>query len=296
MASPSSQNLRDQVIALRDEIATWPGTRPTIEWSNSGRFLLTIHVGERLFAMEQLEGDFGVDEVDPSIPFDTGYSKVLHSFQDARSSLIDLIRPAVAGDGSLTADEFLQAVQPAMERLLEGAKKLASRSPVAAFTTSPLWAEAQWSSTTFQWHPTSEAPPIMGIVFENADKGKELFSTFAKTCNHSDRFEELRISIIEGSPDGQRPGYSVHLGPEMEMLQAMATAEDIEITTATMPFFGQVNRMYPIPGQPNLLARFKQEYEKHKQFLLAPVVKRADGQLWCEHMLGIEKSLITFRA
>jgi hypothetical protein len=184
---------------------------------------------------------------------------------------------------------------PVFEQLAMGVRKLAGRSPVAAFTTSPLWAEAVWASTTFQWHPTSEAPPIMGIVFENAEKGKELFNTFAKTCNHSDRFEELRISIIEGSPEGQRSGYSVHIGPEMEMLQAMATAEDIEITNATMPFFGQVNRMYPIPGQPNLLQRFKQEYEKHKQFLLAPVVKRADGQLWCEHMLGIEKSLITFR-
>ncbi len=79
------------------------------------------------------------------------------------------------------------------------------------------------------------------------------------------------------------------------MLQAMATAEDIEITNATMPFFGQVNRMYPIAGQPNLLQRFKREYEKHKQFLLAPVTKRADGQFWCDHELGIEKSLVTFR-
>src|SRR5690606_7993743 len=73
------------------------------------------------------------------------------------------------------------------------------------------------------------------------------------------------------------------------------TAEDIEITHATMPFFGQVNRMYPVPGEPNLLQKFKQEYERHKQFLLAPVVRRADGQLWCEPTLGIEKSLITFR-
>lgn len=182
-----------------------------------------------------------------------------------------------------------------VESQLKSVRALAARSPVAAFTTSPLWSEAKWSSTTFQWHPTSQAPPIMGIVFEDAEKGKELFRAFAKSCNHSDRFEELRISIIEGSPEGQPFGYSVHIGPELEMLQAMATAEDIEITHATMPFFGQLNRMYPVPGQPNILAHFKQEYQKHKQFLLAPVVKRVDGQLWCEHTLGIEKSLITFR-
>ena len=198
--------------------------------------------------------------------------------------------------------EMLMAIGISDENAIREAEKhaaqveqLFSRSPVSVFTTNPLWAEAKWSSTTFQWHPTSQAPPIMGIVFENAEKGKELFRTFTKSCNHSDRFEELRISIIEGSPEGQRFGYSVHIGPEMEMLQAMATAEDIEITNATMPFFGQVNRMYPNPGQPNLLERFKQEYAKHKQFLFAPVVKRADGQFWCEHELGVEKSLITFR-
>jgi hypothetical protein len=191
--------------------------------------------------------------------------------------------------------KFTAAVQSQLPNIAARVEHLARRSPVAAFATSRLWAEAKWSSTTFQWHPTSEAPSIMGIVFEDAEKGKELFRAFAKSCNHSDRFEELRISIIEGSPEGQQFGYSVHLGPEMEMLQAMATAEDVEITNATMPFFGQVNRMYPAPGQPNLLQKFKHEYEKHKQFLLAPVVKRADGQLWCEHTLGIEKSLITFR-
>lgn len=190
---------------------------------------------------------------------------------------------------------YAEVFVPALNDMSKAARKLSLRSPTATFTTSSLWLEAIWVSTTFQWHPMNEAPPIMGLVFENAEKGKELFLAFAKSCNHSDRFEELRISIIEGSPEGQPFGYSVNLGPEMEMLQAMAAAEDIEITNATMPLFGQVNRMYPVPGQPNLLARFKQEYEKHKQFLLAPVVKRADGQLWCEHELGIEKSLIIFR-
>jgi hypothetical protein len=135
----------------------------------------------------------------------------------------------------------------------------------------------------------------MGIVFNDAEKGKDLFRAFAKSINHSDRFEELRISIIEGSSEGQQHGYSVHLGPEMEMLQAMATAEDIEITNATMPFFGQVQRMYPIPGQPNLLARFKQEFAKHQQYMIAPVTRRADGQLWCNPDLGIIKSVIHFR-
>ncbi len=172
---------------------------------------------------------------------------------------------------------------------------LTSRSPIATFTTSPLWSEAKWTSTTFMWHPKSEFPPTMGIVFENAEPGLQLFKTLAKAINHNDRFEELRISIIEGSPEGQKHGYTVHIGPEMEMLEAMATAEDIQISNATMPFFGQVNRMYPITGQPNLLAKFKDEFEKHKQFMICPVTKRADGLNWASPEIGIVKHLITFR-
>ena len=44
-----------------------------------------------------------------------------------------------------------------------------------------------------------------------------------------------------------------------------------------------------------MLARFKEEFEKHKEFLLAPTIHRADGNLYMEPMLGIIKNVIFFR-
>jgi hypothetical protein len=169
------------------------------------------------------------------------------------------------------------------------AQKLGQRLPAVAFGCSSLWTNAKWNATTFQWHPTSQAPPIMGLVFDNAEAALEIFREGKRQMNHEDRFEEIRISIIEGSvPEEQRPGYSVHICADPEALAAHATAEDFVIDPSIIPFLGQWNRHYPVPGQPNLLGRFKQEFAKHNEFLLAPVTRRADGQLWCTPELGIE--------
>ena len=179
------------------------------------------------------------------------------------------------------------------ERIQQHAKTM----PAAAFTTYPLWTEARWSATTFRWHPQSEAPPIMGIVFDNAEAGLEIFREAERQMNHTDRFEEIRVSIIEGPVPGQecRPGYSVHICPDPEALDAHATMEDFVVNQSVVPFLGQWNRHYPIPGMPELLPRFKREFKKHKEFLLAPVVRRGDGQLWVETKLGIIKNIVHFR-
>jgi hypothetical protein len=169
--------------------------------------------------------------------------------------------------------------------------------PAAMFTTDPLWQEARWSATTFRWHPASEAPPIMGLVFDNATAGKALFRQIAEQMEHRDEFEEIRVSIIEGDVPGQerRPGYTVHIYPDPESLAARATADDFVLDPSVVPFLGQWNRHYPIPGVPPMLPKFKREFRKHREFLLAPAVRRQDGQLWFETELGIIKTAISFR-
>jgi len=137
----------------------------------------------------------------------------------------------------------------------------------------------------------------MGLVFDNAEAGLEIFREAERQMNHTDRFEEIRISIIEGPVTGQedRPGYSVHIGPDPESLDAHATMADFVVNRETIPFLGQWNRHYPVPGSPKLLPKFKMEFQKHKEFLLAPAVRKADGQLWIEPKLGIIKNLIHLR-
>lgn len=174
-------------------------------------------------------------------------------------------------------------------------QQLADEMPVARFTTNPLWIKARWTATTFQWHPTSEAPPILGLVFENAEAGRQLFRELEAAYNHTDRFEEMRISIIEGASIGQRYGYTVHICPDPDALAMYATGKGIVLTPQTTLPFSKWNRMYPVVGTTPLLPRFKEEFEKHAEFLLAPVTKRSDGRLYAEPLLGFIKNTITFR-
>ena len=190
-----------------------------------------------------------------------------------------------------------KAINNELESIAAQVRQHASAMPAAAFTTHPLWQEARWSATTYKWHPTSEAPPIMGLVFDNTEAGLEIFRDAERQMNHEDRFEEIRVSIIEGPVPGEehRPGYSVHICADPEALAAHATAEDFVVDPSIVPFLGQWNRHYPVPGQPNLLERFKREFSKHNEFLLAPVVRRADGMLYPEPKLGIIKNIVQFR-
>jgi hypothetical protein len=152
-------------------------------------------------------------------------------------------------------------------------------------------------ATTYKWHPTSEAPPLFGLVFENAEAGMQIFRDAQREMNHEDRFEEIRLAIIEGEVPGQehRPGYSVHLCADPEAVAAHATFDDFVVDPSVVPFLGQWNRHYPVPGAPSLLPRFKEEFEKHGEFMLAPAVRHNDGLLYMESSVGIIKNVLLFR-
>lgn len=190
-----------------------------------------------------------------------------------------------------------EAITKEFESIAVRVQQHAKSMPAAIFTTHPLWAEAKWSATTYQFHPTGAVPPIMGLVFDNVEAGLEIFREAERQMNHEDRFEEIRISIIEGKVPGQehRPGYSIHICADPEALCAHATMNDFVVDSTIVPFLGQWNRHYPIPGTPSMLARFKKEFEKHNEFLLAPAIRRPDGNLYIEPRLGIVKNVILFR-
>jgi hypothetical protein len=155
-----------------------------------------------------------------------------------------------------------------------------------------LWDKARWSATTFRWHPTSEQPPIMGIVFEDAEAGRAIFRDWQRLVGGcDDKFEEIRVAIIDGTSP---PGYFVHLSPDPDNVTARATTEDIVMPPGLL-CLSRLNWLRRLPGNPDLLGTFKRELGKHREFLLAPVTRRSDGQLRLDLMLGIVKRNITCR-
>ena len=190
-----------------------------------------------------------------------------------------------------------EAITKEIESIAERVQRHVQTMPAAVFTTHPLWAEARWSATTYQFHPAGEAPPIMGLVFDNVEAGLDIFREAVRQMGHEDCLEDIRISVIEGEVPGRehRPGYSIHICADPEALCAHATMDDLVVDPGIVPFLGQWNRHYPVPGDPPLLARFKEQFERHEEFLLAPTIRREDGRLYMEPSLGIIKHEILFR-
>jgi hypothetical protein len=135
----------------------------------------------------------------------------------------------------------------------------------------------------------------MGLVFDDAAAGQDLFCNWAAEHGNTDPLEEIRVAIIEGDIEGLRLGYTVHLSGDIEGILARATAEGVVVPDAAVPWGSRLNRMHPVPGLPPMLARFKEEFAKHGEYLLAPVTRRGDGQLWFDVELGIVKHKVHFR-
>jgi hypothetical protein len=172
--------------------------------------------------------------------------------------------------------------------------KLAHLLPAAAWMVDPLWPEAKWSGTCYQFDRAGEHPPVMGLVFENPEKGKELFRSWTEKNGNQDELEEIRITVIEGEIDGAEPGYFVHICPDPKNAMVRATAEGIEIDGIPFGMLGQIRRMNPIVGATPMLARFKELFRKHGEFLFAPVSPREDGRQWVDLECGIVKKAIHF--
>lgn len=164
----------------------------------------------------------------------------------------------------------------------------------ARLINAPLWERAEWSGTAFQFHPTGECPPVLGIAFENGEAGREIFSDWVAILGNQDPYGEIRVSIIEGDLPDKQPGYIVHISPDPVAAVKRAEAEGITLDPNFF-WFGRVDRMYPSPESASLLPKFKEQYKKHKEYLLAPVTRRADGKQWADIEFGLVKTTIHFR-
>jgi hypothetical protein len=152
-----------------------------------------------------------------------------------------------------------------------------------------------WIAATFRWHPTSEAPPIMGLIFADAEAARELFRVWTDAKGHGDELDELRVAIVEGDVPGQAPGYSVHLCPDPEAIAISAMAFGKSLPDK-LEYTGQIRRMHPQHGNdPTMMPTFKREYQKHGKYLLCPVTQRDDDQFWFDVESGIEKTTLHLR-
>jgi hypothetical protein len=181
-------------------------------------------------------------------------------------------------------------------KLLDRIREYEPYLPAAAWVSDPLWHEAKWTATSYQFDGGGDFPPVMGLAFENCEKGRQLFKNWTGKNGNCDELEEIRITVIEGDIPGDKPGYFGRIGCDSENSMIRATAMGIAIDELPLSVLGQMQRMCPIIGATPMLPRFKELFRKHEEFLFAPVSLRGDGKRWVDLECGIVKQTIHFRA
>jgi hypothetical protein len=163
------------------------------------------------------------------------------------------------------------------------------------FITSPidieLWDRAKWRGVFFMHY--EGRPPYLGLAFTDEAAARRIFRQWRERYGPRDEGEELRISIVEGDIPGEDPGYTVHIGADLDVttkkFKEAGYGEPDMLFTAT-----RLNRMNPAPGSTNL-ALFKQRYRQSKTYFLIPAVLQEARMPKPIPALGIFKSRILFR-
>ena len=140
-------------------------------------------------------------------------------------------------------------------------------------------------------------PPILGLAFLNEKPARQIFEEWHRRYGERDKFEELRISIVEGDVKGEFPGYTVQVGIDIENTLKRYKDAGLVVDEKNSMFMmiSRLNRMNPAPGSNNL-GMFKEAYRREKTYLLVPAVLKPDGsQVTPLAELGILKNTIHFR-
>lgn len=147
-----------------------------------------------------------------------------------------------------------------------------------------LWDRAQWRGVGYVRRGDDI---LFVIVFQHRAAGVEIFRDWRERVGPVDTEHQIRIAIIEGEIRGQRPGYSVHISPSVEVIRQSAPPG-----TKVIPALTRLHRM-DTPDSPHL-ADFKQAFASSGRYQLAPGALTARGfDVGLSHV--IEKSAMVFR-
>jgi hypothetical protein len=173
------------------------------------------------------------------------------------------------------------------------------KTDLSMYVTGPidvdLWNQAKWRATLFLQFEGQ--PPMLGLGFLNESSARQIFEEWHKRYGGRDIFEELRVSIVEGEVKGERPGYSVHIGIDLENTIKRYRDAGLKIDPKESMFMmvSRLNRMNPAPGSKNL-EMFKAMYQHYKTYSLIPAVVKSDGSAVKPMLdLAIFKNTIHFR-
>jgi hypothetical protein len=157
----------------------------------------------------------------------------------------------------------------------------------------PLWDQAKWQAIGF-WQKEKDSIPILGLTFLNGEPAIKIFEEWHSRYGDWDRYDELRVAIIEGDIPGEAPGYSVTIGVDHKSVIERYKMAGLEVAGQYFTFVSRIHRMNA-PNSPNLKF-FKESYKRAGEYLLMSAKCKPDGSnMSFVTSLAIKKRVIHFR-
>lgn len=154
------------------------------------------------------------------------------------------------------------------------------------------WNKAKWRAVVFA--ANGKSAPYMGFAFEDRQAAINIFKEWKERFNSRDRYDEIRISIIEGDIVGQEYGYTVHINTNIENILSKCKENNLQPESTLVMTVGRYNRMNPQRDSKNL-EQFKEEFNRYLSYKIFPVFINKQKQLELLWDYAIEKTEIFFR-
>ncbi len=159
-----------------------------------------------------------------------------------------------------------------------------------SFIDIETWNAAQWRAAAFLHDPEGKLPPCLGLVFENIEAGRRIFSDWRARLGSVDSHEELRVSIIEDNSAGLESGYWVHISSNPLNSEGRAQADGAPVQIQTAVVVSRFQKMIPGPGSPHL-EQFKRDVREQKGYCILPI----SSDLKPDFELAISKAEVHLR-
>jgi hypothetical protein len=163
--------------------------------------------------------------------------------------------------GSAEFKDELESFQKRLQQRRQNATAVNEPNPKALlqiFTDPIVWDRAKWSASVFLFDPEGgkKEIPGLGIGFADFETGKQIFEGWIKRVDHIDKFEEIRVSIIEGPLPNKPSGYTIMISSNPDHTIRRKQQTQPEFQPEKVMLLSRLHRMNPAPGSKNL-ERFK---------------------------------------
>jgi len=154
-------------------------------------------------------------------------------------------------------------------------RPLPEKERKSLFITTPIdlesWNKAHWRGAAFLMDIKNEEPPCLLLPYSHEYYAKKIFKDWISIYGSEDKYDEIRIAIIEGDIPGEETGYTIHITANIDQAAKRMEDQGLELDESLLMSISRMQRANPTDNF-KMFNMFKARYQSHKKYYLMPAV------------------------